>query len=135
MESKELSIQTLNLEIHVIRVGGHKMTLSVFDQLEKFPINFLSFGPDGTYDANEYPEEIIPCLQQFTQEDDFKIYGWIHRNGSNGSAYWLFVTWDKKPYKIFLGGPNYRWPNRKNKQNPDPYNMIPSELPQLFIAT
>jgi hypothetical protein len=38
MESKDLTIETVHVEIKVIRVGGHKMTISVFQQIEASPL-------------------------------------------------------------------------------------------------
>lgn len=35
MKTEEITIKTLPVEIHVIRVGGHKMTKAVFDQIKE----------------------------------------------------------------------------------------------------
>lgn len=44
MESKELSINTLNVEIKVLKVGGKSFTKAVFNQLLNYPFD-IEFKP------------------------------------------------------------------------------------------
>ena len=115
--AESLSIETLPVEIHVIRVGGHKMTMSVFSQIQYLPRWAIIYGgTDGKVGATGYAPDV-------------KILGWVVRR-SETTQYFSVVALDGKIYKdgIFFE------PNAGTRSD---YLLkrIQSEYPQLFIAT
>ncbi|MDP3216674.1 MAG: hypothetical protein Q8S73_21365 [Deltaproteobacteria bacterium] len=55
MMDKDLSIQTVSVEIKVVRVGGHKMTLSTFKQIPKIEYEAICEGRAQILGWVKYP--------------------------------------------------------------------------------
>jgi len=96
VKSTELTIETLGIEIKVIRVGGHKMTISVFDQLEE--ITLLSLLGYSDFREFKRSEPEWADKMESLNTGSIEIKGYILRSGEP----YLFYTMDGKPYKTLL---------------------------------
>ena len=77
MKSEELTIETLAVEIKVIRVGGHKMTVAVFDQLQQTTVADIL---NKHWTADISPELAILFINQI-ENQEIDIKGYINRKG------------------------------------------------------
>lgn len=131
MTSKqELTIETLQVEIRVICVGGHKMTAAVFDQLRQRSFYNLIAGyglvAEDLYLAGR-EIEAIEILEELIDSDSIDVKGYVYRN----RCYWLFYSENGSLYKTKLHSGDYE--TRWGWDYIVP--RVQARFSQLFIAT
>lgn len=138
---KELTIETLPVEIKVIRVGGHKMTKAVWDQIlwetpnlgSTFCVGELSPNENGIKERDGYRSFYIYCNKCACCKIGFICtkhipLGWIY----DAEKFYLLWIKDKTLYKDEITeqkGEGYYYSEFQvlNAFNP--------KIPHLFIAT
>ena len=132
MNEKELSIETLQVEIKVIRVGGHKMTISVFEQIhsEKFQV-FLGIEDYGDFlrKIHEWKPRFLDATSK--PHSEIKLLGHINRK----HLYLLYTELGmlKKTEIEFVqtyGRDDTSYADQRAFRR-----FISEQVPQLFIAT
>jgi hypothetical protein len=124
MEQTELTIETLPVEIKVIRVGGHKMTLAVFDQLPEGDL-------EDFFDLSQKPfHEVVKSLRWVDNQSSLGVLGYV----STKKCDYLLVAQDGRLIKLPL------WTGVMNGiRMPDMYSSFRAaamhHYSQLFIAT
>jgi hypothetical protein len=131
MESKELSIETVQVEIKVIRVGGHKMTAAVFEQIRDVRL----FELLGLYDwhdlANLSSNARWDKLERRKKNDQTAVLGWVHRRFRECGNFLLWAEYGEL-FKTPLG-PFDMIRTTENEQ--DFLELVQNSYPQLYIAT
>lgn len=124
MNPKELTIETLSVEIRVIRVGGHKMTISVFNQLRvesvKQACGLTPYYRFSIEDADTFLD---------AAGVRFDVKGYINHCGI-----WLFVQHVDRVTKIPLFCHETMYEAERSAFAYLRTNVMNS-YPQLFIAT
>ncbi|SMB96310.1 hypothetical protein SAMN00808754_1446 [Thermanaeromonas toyohensis ToBE] len=113
----EARIDTVSVAVHVIRIGGKEMTLSVFRQLPMEPL----------VDPNTGELAGIPW-GRVNYHWGCNMAGTRVRFGAPGTENHVHVVWqkgDELRHAVVYRGEMHRWPEQYQKL---------LELPQLFIA-
>jgi hypothetical protein len=103
MPNNQLSIETAQVEIKIIRVGGHKMTASVFNQIPEE--NFAEFILMS--DAQEMLHEIRCWASAYLigldlAKDAANILGWVSYKDCD---YYIFVGSEGELLKTYIKYP------------------------------
>ncbi len=120
MNPKELTIETAQVEIKVVRVGGHKMTLAVFNQIEKVSLATLLSEKNRLYWTNAF--------DSLKKKPDFQLLGYVKLKDK---TYLLYVYVGKLRKSLI-------WAEDWSYQSSLDENFvvyIKAKVPQLFIAT
>lgn len=120
MKTEEITIQTLPVELRVIRVGGHKMTIAVFEQIET--VGHI-WGAYSDYLANlksgpEAAEATLKLIEIFNEIYSAQIIGWVSRP----DGFYVLYSSHAELHKEHVSTTNIR-------------QKIKDHFPQLFIAT
>lgn len=126
---EELTIETLPVEIHVIRVGGHKMTASVFEQIPfwSFPCDVCGYGDYQTFCA--LIEGLVTEIRARSMlPNSFKVLGYVQREHK-----WLVLT---DPKGVLRKAEIYFPSNKQYESAISAFNKeLEESFPQLYIAT
>jgi len=146
MEQEEVVIKTLPVEIRVIRVGGHKMTLSVFDQLpqedifEMFDVESIAGFSISEFECeNSFEEGDLELTDgawdSIFQDCGYEILGYVQRQG-----FWLLLIKNSKLVKV---SSVHRWVFQDWSTNRYPLSRVLGvfietvlrKFDQVYIAT
>jgi hypothetical protein len=139
MNTKELTIETLEIEIKVIRVGGHKMTKAVFDQIEQNRCNeFFTFQKcyEDEFTDEDEPSPYFISVYGKVDPDNLHILGYVN---TSLSMYILF-TYDGRLYKhaVHPNHIDYQQFGARTAFSPEWkefYRWLQDSFSQLYIAT
>lgn len=129
---KDLTISTVSVEIHVLRVDGHKMTKATFNQIPELKRSELFVDTDGAMyrERRHLTDDTIGWrYSNFDIRDEIKILGKVR-----GSDYWyLLCERDGKPVRRFLDSDNQL---KEDHTVTEAGVFLEDEsIPQLYIAT
>jgi len=126
----DLSIETLAVEIHVVRIGGHKMTISVFEQIPvcSFDRDVVGCGDYRTFLEN-ISSHIAVIRAKHTLLKSYRVLGYVQRDEK-----WILLV-DAKG--VLRKAEIYIQTNSEEgkKAIATFYQELEDAFPQLYIAT
>lgn len=118
MKNRKLTIDTVNVEIRAVRVGGHKMTKAVFQQIEEE-------NPMVLWEGRPLMGQTGPNGMFYFYDDSFRVLGYVRQRAAFGSP------WSEEIWVLFVSeGKLKRWELHQKR-----VQSVLDAYDQVFICT